>query len=340
MKPDDHAHYRRLFTNALRTDLIAAWETELRRILRQELSDLASGHETQGSPGQRLRRTLSRISTRSLVGILFGVRQDQAICHQLEAGFHRLGPDGFEHLIGPEQKAAFQELRSALTALVHSLEGEVCDGCYDSVLQRMIAAAGRPAVDETVLGNAIYMLEMGRYDLVGLFRWILKYLSDHPRVVDELRRIRSVEGTAHNMAEACVLETLRLDQAEALNRYVTEEFTFEGYRIPRGCTVRILLRETHRDGDIFPDPDRFFPERFLNRKYSPDEYAPFGFDHRCIAAELVVTLSTLFVEELIDGFTWSVATDGPRHRGRHFWEPHPSFAIDLRPRARLQPAPG
>ena len=190
------------------------------------------------------------------------------------------------------------------------MAGEDADGGPDSVLRRMMSVAGRSAIDETVVGNAIYMIEMGRYDMRGLFRWILKYLCDHPQFVDELRRIRAAEGTAQKLAEACVLETLRLDQAESLNRYVAEEFTFEGYRIPKGCCLLILLRESHRDGDNFHDPDCFLPERFLNRQYSADEFAPFGFDHRCIAAELVVRLGTMFVEELLaDTRGRSPATD-------------------------------
>jgi cytochrome P450 len=124
-----------------------------------------------------------------------------------------------------------------------------------------------------------------------------------------------------------------MDQAEVLNRAVAGEFTFDGYRIPKGSAVRILLREAHRDPAIFPDPDRFNPSRFLNRRYSADEYAPFGLgEHRCIVADLVVRLSTLFVEELIAGFTWSVLCDPPRQRGRYHWEPSRSFAIELRPR--------
>src|SRR5262249_62095523 len=110
------------------------------------------------------------------------------------------------------------------------------------------------------------------------------------------------------------------------------------FRIPKGCAVLILLRESHRDSNVFPDPDRFLPERFLNRQYSADEFAPFGFDLRCIAAELVIRLGTLFVVELVGGYTWLVASDGPRQRGRHFWEPHSTFAIDLRPHVRPQSA--
>ena len=195
MKPDDHAHYRRLFLDALRQDLIAGWDPELRRIIRAELTNLAGVLVAQVSPAESLRGALGRIATRSLVGVFFGVKSSQQSGATLEAGFHRLGPDGFEHVIGAEQRAAFEALRSAVTSVVDATSAEDANGCSDSVVRRMIAVAGRLAIDETVVGNAIYMIEMGRYDMRGLFRWILKYLSDHPQVVDELHRIHAAEGS-------------------------------------------------------------------------------------------------------------------------------------------------
>ncbi|MFN6488192.1 MULTISPECIES: cytochrome P450 [unclassified Nostoc] len=33
---------------------------------------------------------------------------------------------------------------------------------------------------------------------------------------------------------------------------------------------------THRREDLYPQPDKFQPERFINRKYSPYEFWPFG----------------------------------------------------------------
>jgi cytochrome P450 len=173
------------------------------------------------------------------------------------------------------------------------------------------------------------MVERGHHDVRDLLRWILKYLSDHPALVTELRAADSWDRT--KLAEACVLETLRMDQAELLNRRSVEAFTFEGFHVPRGSWVAILLRESHRDPRAFPDPDAFRPHRFLERRYSADEYAPFGIDeHQCLAASLVVRTAALFVEELAMGFNWSVRGDGPRRHGHFHWEPSPSFAIDIR----------
>jgi cytochrome P450 len=129
-----------------------------------------------------------------------------------------------------------------------------------------------------------------------------------------------------------------MDQAELLNRRAVDAVTFEGFHVPRGSWVAVLLRESHRDPHAFPDPDAFRPARFVERSYSADEYAPFGIDeHQCVAASLVVRMATLFVEELTKEFTWSVCDDGPRRHGHFHWEPSPTFAIDIRRRVRLSP---
>jgi cytochrome P450 len=206
------------------------------------------------------------------------------------------------------------------------------DGSFsDSILRRLARRESGDAVDDTVIGNAIYMVERPRHDMRELLMWIVKYLSDNPAVIGELRGNLSRPGADPRLAEACVLETLRLDQAEALHRKVIQSFDFDGYHIPQGSYVSILLRESHRDPANFAEPEQFRPQRFLERTYSADEYAPFGIDeHQCIGRFLVSRVGAMFVEELVRGYTWTVSGDGPRHYSRSHWQPSPSFAINLK----------
>lgn len=56
---------------------------------------------------------------------------------------------------------------------------------------------------------------------------------------------------------------------------------------------------THRREDLYPDPDKFKPERFLEQQFSPYEYLPFGGgNRRCIGFafaqfEMKLVLATL-----------------------------------------------
>jgi cytochrome P450 len=330
MNPAAHSHYRRLFKSTFRDDLVAVWEPELRNLMACELARLADATGSDFSRARGLYATLDAIALRALLMMVFGVRSDDGSAARLEDAYHRLGPDGHVAVVGAQQKKAFHAIRKSVAEILRAMRHDDGVRFGDSILKRLVASHAE-SIDDTVIGNAIYMVERGHHDIRDLLRWILKYLGDHPALVTELGADTTDPAYRTKLAESCVLETLRMDQAELLNRTAVEAFTFEGFHVPRGSWVAILLRESHRDPHVFPEPDAFRPHRFLERTYSADEYAPFGIDeHQCIAASLVVRTATLFVEELMKGFSWSVCSDGPRVHGHFHWEPSSSFAIDIR----------
>jgi cytochrome P450 len=333
MAPEPHAHYRGLFAAALRVDPTVTWEKELRRLIRDELTRWA---DATPMPGQSsLTAALDRIATSSLIVMFFGVRPATPQFDELERAFRRMGPRQFEYPFGEEQHAAYATLRGLVWQAVAEAKTGTSWADAEGVLGRLMSG-GASAVDETVVGNLVYMVEMGRYDVRSLMRWILKYMSDAPDVVTDLRRAleEQANGAACPFAESIVLETLRLDQAEALNRTVAADFDFEGYRIPKNSALRVLIRESHQDAATFNEPEEFKPCRFSGKSYPSQAYAPFGVgEHRCIAGGLVVRLSQLLVEELVSGYDWTVTGDGSRVRGRYHWEPAPGFEIALRSRS-------
>jgi cytochrome P450 len=70
-------------------------------------------------------------------------------------------------------------------------------------------------------------------------------------------------------------------------------------RRARGDVVGVALPALHADPAVWPDPERFDPERFLARRPAPAEYSPFGYGHRrCVGSafatvELAVVLATI-----------------------------------------------
>ena len=334
MAGTEHVNYRRLLGTALRADLVGAWSAELRTLLRAELSELAATSLSPEGPHNRTTRAIDRFATSALLAMFFGVVPTHPEFEALQRAFGRLGPDALVIPIGRAQVAAFDEIRAGLELLLRSnVEGKN-PAARETVLNRVAGMSAESLRnDPTVIGNIIYMLEMGRHDMTGLLRWLLKYLSDSPAFVEQLFRYGPGSADGQELAKACVLETLRLDQAEALNRRVTADLAFEGHTIPRDSHVTVLMRETHLDAAAFDDPQRFNPHRFVGRSYSADVYAPFGLgSHRCIASDMVVQLGALFVQELVSRFSWTVVADGPRHHGTYHWEPSPLFAVELRAR--------
>lgn len=138
---------------------------------------------------------------------------------------------------------------------------------------------------------------------------------------------------ARSLAEALVLETLRIDQSSRLLRVVEKTIAFEGHVIPRNTLLRICLWESHRAEETFDKPFEFSPERFVDRQYRGDEFSPFGLDrHHCPFAGVTITIACAFLRVLARNYRISASQDGDPMMGPYFWEPAREFAVDLHAR--------
>ncbi len=210
----------------------------------------------------------------------------------------------------------------------------------NSFLAALAWSDGTMARDPTVIGNLIYIFETARWDLAGLLFWLIKKLSDHPDWTGRLRRAPDDGGadSVHDLADRIVKETLRLEQSELLNRLVDEEIRVGEYRVPKGWLLRVCVREGHRDPRVFPDPDRFDPDRFRGRSYPREEYAPFGLDrHRCIGVHLTETIARVWIVEAARGYEIGILRDGRRGFQFH-WEPSPDLRLIFTPAQTAAPS--
>ncbi|KAF5277780.1 hypothetical protein FQR65_LT03760 [Abscondita terminalis] len=80
--------------------------------------------------------------------------------------------------------------------------------------------------------------------------------------------------------EMVIKESLRLyPPVPTYSRTLTEDVSFEGNILPKGLVLTILALSLHRDETVFPDSERFDPERFTlenSSKRSPYAYLPFS----------------------------------------------------------------
>jgi cytochrome P450 len=73
----------------------------------------------------------------------------------------------------------------------------------------------------------------------------------------------------------------------------------EGYEFDVGTVLVPCIFLAHRRPEVYPDPEEFNPERFLERKFSPYEFLPFGGGSRgCIGTvfsmyEMKLVLATI-----------------------------------------------
>ncbi|MEV4126646.1 cytochrome P450 [Nocardia sp. NPDC049707] len=102
--------------------------------------------------------------------------------------------------------------------------------------------------------------------------------------------------------DAVCQETRRLHPAVPIGlRRLTAPFALRDVELAAGDTMGVAVSLLHSDPVVWPDPELFRPARFIERKYRPFEFAPFGGGHRrCVGAsladdELRIALATILV---------------------------------------------
>jgi cytochrome P450 len=112
-------------------------------------------------------------------------------------------------------------------------------------------------------------------------------------------------------------------------RRLTEPVEIGGYALPAGVSVTPSVYLVHRNPEIYPEPDAFRPERFLDNPPGTYTWIPFGGGvRRCLGAafaqfEMAVVLSELVKQREIhpvkpqpERIFRRAITETPRHNTR------------------------
>lgn len=325
MQGEVHQRYRQALGRAIRPEDLAEYLPELARVAGNRLAACdQQGADGLPSPGA-YEATLEHIATSLLIRVFFGFPAGSAPHEDLRAAFHQLGPHQLVWTIGPPQRAQFEDIRRLVAAPAGD---EASPSCIAGRIRR------DGPLDDTLLGNLIYMVEMGRHDLRALFRWLTWHGAHRPDLLEHVAdEPLDLLPPAPSQAECFVQELLRTDQSERLIRRARRDLVFDNWLIPRHTMVRLCMWESHQAPGTFPEPCRFDPGRFQGTAYTADQFAPFGLDrHRCPFADLAVRAGMTFLRVLSRGYRLETLADGPPVRGPYHWEPSPAFAFRMRPR--------
>ena len=84
----------------------------------------------------------------------------------------------------------------------------------------------------------------------------------------------------------------------------------QGYQLDTGVNVAPVPTWYIAGEDLYPDPLAFRPERFLDRRFSPYEYFPFGGSNRhCLGTTLAPMEMKLVLAKILS--RWRIVLDGP-----------------------------
>jgi hypothetical protein len=201
-----------------------------------------------------------------------------------------------------------------LFALIEQRRGELGEDGGDGgadVLGMLLSARhedGSPMSAQELRDELMTALVAGHETTASQLAWAFERLAREPaarrRLTEELD-----EGAGDEYLTASIKEILRLKPvlAEAEPRVVKRPIEIGGIEYPPGVALVASAYLVHRDPDIYPQPDVFRPERFLEsdeqgssgRTSSQYTWIPFGGGRtRCLGAsfallEMKVVLSAV-----------------------------------------------
>lgn len=214
---------------------------------------------------------------------------------------------------------------AALDALVYEeIELRQRSEPGEDILSLLIAARyddGRPMSRQELRDQLLTLLFAGHETSAVSIAWALHELHRHPRALEKLRS--EIESVPADCApddlvelpylEAVCKETLRLHPATPLvPKQLNVPMKIGRYLLPAGSGVTIAYATVHQRPDLYPEPTRFRPERFLERKYGPFEFLPFGGgNRRCIGAAFAMYEIKLVLAELLRRRRFKLVDAGP-----------------------------
>ncbi len=304
--------------------LMPPFHGERMRAYGQTLRELALRAAGGLRPGEALRaQDLTQdISLEAIIQIVFGVQEPARVRRFREEIVPAL--ETYTPLLmmaiplrrsfgGVGPWARFQHHLARVNALLHeemtSRRGH--EAGHTDILSLLLSARdedGQAMTDEELSDELRTLLLAGHETTAIGMAWALHYVHRQPETLARLREELAALGPSPEPEALARLPYLGAVCDEALRihpvvpvvgRRTLAPFTLLGRELPVGTAVMASICLAHASPEIYPEPERFRPERFLERKYSPFEYLPFGGGaRRCIGAafaqyEMRVVLGSL-----------------------------------------------
>ncbi|XP_077295540.1 cytochrome P450 4C1-like [Arctopsyche grandis] len=117
--------------------------------------------------------------------------------------------------------------------------------------------------------------------------------------IDDLNKMRYLER--------CIKEALRLyPSVPFIGREILEDLQLRDYVVPAGTSCNIHIFDLHRDPVIYPNPEKFDPDRFLpenSAKRHPFAYVPFSAGPRnCIGQKFAILEEKAVISAILRNF--------------------------------------
>jgi cytochrome P450 len=212
-------------------------------------------------------------------------------------------------LLGPERIRRFAPFRRRMERVDALMYEEIAARRTaadleerDDILSLLLAARhedGTPMSDAELRDELMTLLVAGHETTATALAWAVERLARHPEKLDRLTS--EVRSGQTEYLDAVIAETLRLRPVISLvARHLVEPMEIGGRLLPAGITVAPSIYLVHRRPDVYPEPDRFLPERFLDNPPETYTWIPFGGGvRRCLGGAFAQFEMQIVLSELV-----------------------------------------
>lgn len=155
------------------------------------------------------------------------------------------------------------------------------------------------------------LLAAGHETTASTLAWAFERISRHPEILADL--VAEADGDGNELRQATILEVQRARTViDFAGRHVyPETYQLGEWVIPRGYSIIVGIAQLHDNPDVFPDPGRFDPQRFIGTKPSALSWIPFGGGtRRCVGAAFANMEMDVVLRTVLRHFTIET-TDAP-----------------------------
>jgi cytochrome P450 family 135 len=200
----------------------------------------------------------------------------------------------FRRMIERIDRLVFEEIRARRSA------PDLAE--RDDILSLLLQARhedGRPMSDRELRDELMTLLVAGHETTATGLSWAIELLARHPAELERLESDLAAGGDEY--LDAVIKETLRLRPVIALVlRKLVEPMEIGGWVLPAGVSVAPSIYLVHRRPDVYQEPDRFRPERFLEQQPGTYTWIPFGGGvRRCLGGAFAEFEMAVVLRELV-----------------------------------------